>query len=152
MVPEGLVLLTSIAFAVGVIRLGRKQVLVQELPAIEGLARVDVVCVDKTGTLTEGGMRLRDVALLDDDAAVDDVLAALAAWRSPTRHPNAAPRRSRRRTRTPGGWQRHRAVVPFSSRPQVDRGDASEGHGSWVLGAPDMLLPEATRPGRDGRR
>lgn len=48
MIPEGLVLLTSVAFAIGVIRLGRKQCLVQELPAIEGLARVDVVCLDKT--------------------------------------------------------------------------------------------------------
>ncbi|MFD7988593.1 HAD-IC family P-type ATPase, partial [Kitasatospora indigofera] len=56
MVPEGLVLLTSVAFAIGVVRLGRKQCLVQELPAIEGLARVDTVCLDKTGTLTEGGM------------------------------------------------------------------------------------------------
>ena len=52
MVPEGLVLMTSIAFAVGVIRLGQRRCLVQELPAIEGLARVDVVCADKTGTLT----------------------------------------------------------------------------------------------------
>ncbi|MCO6716897.1 cation-translocating P-type ATPase, partial [Streptomyces sp. CHB19.2] len=52
MVPEGLVLLTSVAFAIGVVRLGRKKCLVQELPAIEGLARVDTVCLDKTGTLT----------------------------------------------------------------------------------------------------
>ena len=58
MVPEGLVLMTSIAFAVGVVRLGRRQCLVNELPAIEGLARVDVVCADKTGTLTENGMRV----------------------------------------------------------------------------------------------
>jgi len=61
MVPEGLVLMTSIAFAVGVIRLGRRQCLVNELPAIEGLARVDVVCADKTGTLTENGMRVSDL-------------------------------------------------------------------------------------------
>ncbi len=61
MVPEGLVLMTSIAFAVGVVRLGRRRCLVQELPAIEGLARVDVVCADKTGTLTENGMRVSDV-------------------------------------------------------------------------------------------
>lgn len=58
MVPEGLVLMTSIAFAVGVVRLGQRQCLVQELPAIEGLARVSVVCADKTGTLTENGMRM----------------------------------------------------------------------------------------------
>ena len=64
MVPEGLVLMTSIAFAVGVIRLGRRQCLVQELPAIEGLARVDVVCADKTGTLTENGMRVSDLKTL----------------------------------------------------------------------------------------
>lgn len=64
MVPEGLVLLTSVAFAIGVIRLGRKQCLVQELPAIEGLARVDVVCLDKTGTLTEGGMDVTELRLL----------------------------------------------------------------------------------------
>src|SRR6185369_4456667 len=61
MVPEGLVLMTSVAFAVGVVRLGRRQCLVNELPAIEGLARVDVVCADKTGTLTESGMRVSDL-------------------------------------------------------------------------------------------
>ena len=54
MVPEGLVLLLSTALAVGIIRLGRKRVLVGELGALEGLARVDVLCVDKTGTLTDG--------------------------------------------------------------------------------------------------
>ncbi|CAN3982276.1 HAD-IC family P-type ATPase [Kitasatospora purpeofusca] len=68
MVPEGLVLLTSVAFAIGVIRLGRKQCLVQELPAIEGLARVNTVCLDKTGTLTEGGMDLVDLRVLGADA------------------------------------------------------------------------------------
>ena len=66
MVPEGLVLMTSIAFAVGVVRLGRRQCLVNELPAIEGLARVDVVCADKTGTLTENGMRVSDLKKLDE--------------------------------------------------------------------------------------
>src|SRR5215475_273333 len=65
MVHEGLVLMTSIAFAVGVIRLGQRQCLVQELPAIEGLARVDVVCADKTGTLTENGMRVAEIKELD---------------------------------------------------------------------------------------
>ncbi|MHB1433054.1 MAG: HAD-IC family P-type ATPase, partial [Streptosporangiaceae bacterium] len=58
MVPEGLVLLTSVAMAVGVIRLAARRVLVQDLPAIEGLARVDVVCCDKTGTLTQGRMHV----------------------------------------------------------------------------------------------
>ena len=79
MVPEGLVLMTSIAFAVGVIRLGQRQCLVNELPAIEGLARVDVVCADKTGTLTENAMRLAEVRQLGDDPQVHQALAALAA-------------------------------------------------------------------------
>jgi cation-transporting ATPase E len=64
MVPEGLVLLTSIAMAVAVIRLARYKVLVQDMPAVEVLARVDTVCVDKTGTLTEPGMHVRDVISL----------------------------------------------------------------------------------------
>ena len=54
MVPQGLVLLTSVAFGVAAVTLARRQVLVQQLPAVEGLARVDVVCFDKTGTLTDG--------------------------------------------------------------------------------------------------
>ncbi|MFB6436030.1 HAD-IC family P-type ATPase [Streptomyces sp. NPDC056411] len=72
MIPEGLVLLTSVAFAIGVIRLGRKQCLVQELPAIEGLARVDVVCLDKTGTLTEGGMDVHGLRPIGPEGAGAD--------------------------------------------------------------------------------
>ncbi|WP_426501123.1 HAD-IC family P-type ATPase [Streptomyces sp. D54] len=81
MIPEGLVLLTSVAFAIGVVRLGRKQCLVQELPAIEGLARVDVVCLDKTGTLTEGGMDVTEVRPLNgsDEAYVTQVLRAFGS-------------------------------------------------------------------------
>ncbi|MDG9681196.1 HAD-IC family P-type ATPase [Streptomyces sp. DH18] len=81
MIPEGLVLLTSVAFAIGVVRLGRKQCLVQELPAIEGLARVDVVCLDKTGTLTEGGMDVTEVRPLNgsDEAYVTRVLRAFGS-------------------------------------------------------------------------
>jgi cation-transporting P-type ATPase E len=70
MVPEGLVLLTSLAFAVAAVTLARRQVLVQELPAVEGLARVDVVCLDKTGTLTEGAIEFDElVPLTADDSA-----------------------------------------------------------------------------------
>jgi cation-transporting ATPase E len=81
MIPQGLVLLTSVAFAVGVVRLGRRNVLVQELAAVEGLARVDVICFDKTGTLTEGRMSAEEILLLvDEDEAIDltDALGALA--------------------------------------------------------------------------
>jgi cation-transporting ATPase E len=81
MVPEGLVLLTSIAFAIGVVRLGRRRCLVQELPAIEGLARVDTVCLDKTGTLTEGCMNVTELRTLNgaDETHVRGVLAALGS-------------------------------------------------------------------------
>jgi magnesium-transporting ATPase (P-type) len=77
MIPEGLVLLTSVAFAVGVIRLGRRRCLVQELPAIEVLARVDVLCLDKTGTLTEPGMELDQVIEVAADVPVRKLLASL---------------------------------------------------------------------------
>src|SRR6266487_3070930 len=77
MIPEGLVLLTSVAFAVGVIRLGRRRCLVQELPAIEVLARVDVLCLDKTGTLTEPGMELDQVIELMPGVPARKVLASL---------------------------------------------------------------------------
>ena len=105
MVPEGLVLMTSIAFAVGVIRLGRRQCLVNELPAIEGLARVDVVCADKTGTLTENGMRVSDLKRLDE-RDVGDVLAQLAA---DDPRPNASMQASARPTRCRPVGRRPRA-------------------------------------------
>src|SRR5690606_25525016 len=66
MVPEGLVLLTSLAFGIAAVTLARRNVLVQELPAVEGLARVDVVCLDKTGTLTEGEVAFDDLELVGD--------------------------------------------------------------------------------------
>jgi len=72
MVPEGLVLLTSIAMAVSVIELARKRVLVQDLPAVEVLARVDTVCADKTGTLTEPGMQVQEAVPLGSVENVRD--------------------------------------------------------------------------------
>ena len=100
MVPEGLVLMTSIAFAVGVVRLGRRQCLVNELPAIEGLARVDVVCADKTGTLTENGMRVSDLQQLDE-GDVGNVLAQMAA---DDPRPNASMQAIGEAYKMPPGW------------------------------------------------
>src|SRR3954463_1095864 len=81
MVPEGLVLLTSVAFAVGVVRLARRRTLVQELPAIEVLARVDVLCLDKTGTIPGGTMEVAEVRPVAGGGGfdLDAVLAAVAA-------------------------------------------------------------------------
>src|SRR6266704_3313821 len=76
MVPQGLVLLTSVAFGVAAVTLARRKVLVQELPAVEGLARVDVVCFDKTGTLSDGNIVFDRVERLDDQAPVEAALGA----------------------------------------------------------------------------
>ncbi|MET8843626.1 HAD-IC family P-type ATPase [Streptomyces rubiginosohelvolus] len=145
MIPEGLVLLTSVAFAIGVVRLGRKQCLVQELPAIEGLARVDVVCLDKTGTLTEGGMDVTEVRPLNgsDEAYVTEVLRTFGA--SDPR-PNASlqaiidayPQREE------AAWTVTDAM-PFSSARKYSGAAFAEADGTasaWLLGAPDVLLSE----------
>ncbi|OZF52822.1 HAD-IC family P-type ATPase [Rhodococcus sp. 14-1411-2a] len=137
MVPEGLVLMTSIAFAVGVIRLGQRQCLVQELPAIEGLARVDVVCADKTGTLTENGMRLSELMLMDEHDS-DSVTAALASLAHDDPRPNASVQAVGEAYPDAPGWTQS-AVAPFSSAKKwsgLSYGD----HGNWLLGAPDVLL------------
>jgi len=137
MVPQGLVLLTSIAFAVGVIRLGRRQVLVQELPAIEGLARIDTICFDKTGTLTEGSLIVQDVVPLTDH----DPTEPLAALGGAEPAPNATLRAIMDRFPAAPGW-RVDAAVPFSSARKWSAASFS-GRGTWVLGAPEIVVPEA---------
>ncbi|MER7110281.1 HAD-IC family P-type ATPase [Streptomyces sp. NPDC000229] len=143
MIPEGLVLLTSVAFAIGVIRLGRKQCLVQELPAIEGLARVDVVCLDKTGTLTEGGMDVTELRTLggSDEAYVRTVLGALG---ESDPRPNASLQAIIDAYPDTERWRCTQAL-PFSSARKYSGAAFSEGDGqtsTWLLGAPDVLLPD----------
>ncbi|MEU5882721.1 HAD-IC family P-type ATPase [Spirillospora sp. NPDC047279] len=136
MIPEGLVLMTSIAFAVGVVRLGRRRCLVQELPAIEGLARVDVLCVDKTGTLTEPGMDLDEIVVLDEGLPGRQALAAIAG---DDPDPNATMQAVKEGLDEPDpGWSTTE-TVPFSSARKWS-GAAFDGEGSWVFGAADVLL------------
>jgi cation-transporting ATPase E len=143
MVPEGLVLLMSLAFALGAIRLARKRTLVQELAAVEGLARVDVVAVDKTGTLTEGRIEVERVVPLDGGDPGEEALAALAAA---DEHPNATLVAIGERFPAPtGGWE-VAGAVHFSSARKWS-GASFDGRGTWVLGAPDVLL----RSDPDGR-
>ncbi|MGY4972285.1 HAD-IC family P-type ATPase [Streptomyces nigrescens] len=141
MIPEGLVLLTSVAFAIGVIRLGRKKCLVQELPAIEGLARVDVVCLDKTGTLTEGGMDVNGLRTLDgEEAYIRQVLGALG---ESDPRPNASLQAIIEAYPADGGW-RCTQSLPFSSARKYSGAsfNGPDGESStWLLGAPDILLP-----------
>ena len=148
MVPEGLVLMTSIAFAVGVIRLGQRQCLVQELPAIEGLARVDVVCADKTGTLTESGMRLSEVRGFDGSgmpsgpapAEVTEILAQLTATEP---NPNASLAAIAEAIAAPSVIWTETHHAPFTSARKWS-GSTFDGQGTWVLGAPDVLAPEGS--------
>ena len=135
MVPEGLVLLTTIAFALGALRLAKRRVLVQELAAIEGLARVDVVCIDKTGTLTEPGMVVHGVEPLGDtaDGLLRDVLGALAGA-DPARNATLGAVAAA----FPSPPWRPVGRIPFSSARKWSAAQF-EGHGTWVIGAPDVL-------------
>ncbi|RBY87956.1 hypothetical protein DQ241_10625 [Blastococcus sp. TF02A-30] len=143
MIPEGLVLLTTLAFMVATVALARRQTLVQELPAVEGLARVDVVCLDKTGTLTSGDVRFDRLEPLDGTGP-DAVATALGALVAADAANATAAALAAVFPPPPDG--RGTEVVPFSSarkwsavRPPGDR--------TWVLGAPEMVL--AGTPGAE---
>ncbi|HEX5608766.1 MAG TPA: cation-translocating P-type ATPase [Solirubrobacterales bacterium] len=138
LIPEGLVLLMSVTFAVAAVRLAKRQTLVQQMSATESLAAVDTICVDKTGTLTAGELRLRGVAFAEG-VGKEAGEAALARF--------AASAGDRNRTletiaeRYPGEAGRVSAEVPFSSEWKwsgVTLAGGSDG-ATYVLGAPDIL-------------
>jgi cation-transporting ATPase E len=143
LVPEGLVLLASVAFAVGAARMARRGALVQRLSAVESLAGVDVVCVDKTGTLTDGTLALHEIVALGghSEAEVRAELGAFAtslAGRNPTADAIAD---------ALGGVQRAVDVeVPFSSRWKWSGLTLQDGE-TQVLGAPDVLLAQVADAG-----
>ena len=136
MVPEGLVLLTTLAFLSAAVRLARQQVLIQELPAVEGLARVSTVCLDKTGTITTGRIVFESLDIVDAARTDDEVRAALATLASgETTGTLVAIAEEVMGT---SGWD-VAASVPFSSARKWSAVH-SIGRGSWVLGAPEVLL------------
>jgi cation-transporting ATPase E len=162
MIPEGLVLMTSIAFAVGVVRLGRRRCLVQELPAVEILARVDTLCLDKTGTLTEPGMVLKEIQYVP--SAPDGVEGKLAALVAADPNPNQTVQAIAAGMPDPPPLQVVE-TVPFSSARKYsgaafasersseesslrlasvaeasDAAGVTASEGSWLLGAADVLL------------
>ena len=139
MVPEGLVLLTSVVFAVAAIRFAQHGMVVQELASVEMLARADVICLDKTGTLTDGRMVVDRVVPLAGDVP-EDAVAALAGCDPDPNQTTAAIARA----------FPHDPVWPVLSRVPFasTRGWSAAtfaAHGTWVLGAPDVLAP-ASRP------
>jgi len=136
MVPEGLVLLTSLSFLLAAVTLARRQVLVQELPAVEGLARVDVVCLDKTGTLTEGDITFDGLHPIAGHRT-EEAEAALGAVAADPEG-NATARAIAEALPPPEAWQRTGGVAFSSGRKWSATAFADQG--TWVLGAPDVLL------------
>ena len=146
MIPQGLVLLTSMNFAIGSATLARRGVLVQELPAVEVLARVDCLCLDKTGTLTTGGIRVRSVEIISGDESA--VLRALASASSDRTNATAeAIWQHLGEEAQAGAAERIKWSVPFSSaRKWSAWGTDSE---SWILGAPEFVIDEAVAANAD---
>jgi cation-transporting ATPase E len=144
MIPLGLVLMTSVAFAVGAVRLARQKVLIQELAAVEGLARVDVLCLDKTGTLTVGRIVFNAVhdAGTGPPAGWNQVLGWFGA------DPNAnATARCLADTFPCEGVLRPVSSVPFSSARKWSAVSFPAGTpmaGTWLLGAPEIVLDPRT--------
>ena len=140
MVPLGLILMTSVAFAVGAVKLSRQQVLVQELPAVEGLARVDVICFDKTGTLTDGSFTF-DAASAPDGGAPVEPWASVVEAMALDEHANDTAKALASGLEG-GAPARIARSIPFSSARKwsavvVEDGEA---RGTWVLGAAELVL------------
>ena len=143
LVPQGLVLLLSMAQAVAVIRLGRQNVLVQKLQAVETLARVTVLASDKTGTLTTGAVALDDVEALEGHrngaGRANDIDSALAAIASADEFPNATMKALQTARPDNPGWS-VAGRVAFDSSNKYSAVEFDPG-GAWYLGAPEVLLP-----------
>ena len=139
MIPEGLMLLTSSVLAVSVVRLSRQRVLVRELASIESLARVDVLCLDKTGTLTEGEMDVTAILPLSDalpPGGAEALLSRLTAVLDDTAPTFSAIRRAC----PPDASAQASALLPFSSARK--RSGAAFSDGALLLGAPKWLCPD----------
>ena len=137
MVPDGLVLLTSLAFMAGVIALARRNALAKQLSTVEVLARVDVLCLDKTGTITTGEIRFARTHVADGrtDAEVRDGLVALA---TADRAPNPTMAAIASEVGTDSTWAVDE-IEPFDSERKWSAASFVD-HGWFYLGAPDFLL------------
>ena len=136
MIPEGLVLLTSSVMAVSVIRLSKYKVLVQQLYAIESLARVDVICLDKTGTLTKGSMQVvKYETLTKTNENIPDIMNAIAKNTTDT---NATMKAIKAHFKKGSSWQLTKNT-PFSSERKYSLYTFKE-QGTFYLGAPEYLL------------
>lgn len=159
MVPQGLVFMTSLALTIGAVTLARRRVLVHELAAVEGLARVDMLCVDKTGTLTEGALTVDALEPVDHPASG---WQQALAWFAAEPGANATARAMAAAVGPRTGDHLPDVTVPFSSSYKWSAAHFREGGspGTWVLGGADVVLDETaagvqqqvSRLARAGRR
>lgn len=136
MIPEGLILLTSVALAVGVVRLAKRQTLVQQLYCIETLARVDTLCLDKTGTITTGEMQVSDVVPVD--MPYEFTVNALKAFTAVMTDDNPTSMALKKRFEGGTDWKLVH-TEPFSSARKWS-GAQFERYGSIIVGAPEFVL------------
>ena len=137
MIPDGLVLLSSVVMAVSVIKLAKQKAIVQGLFSIENLARVDVLCLDKTGTITQGTMELIDEIVLEEEGLTDRICAYLTAIDEDTSTSEAI----REKYANIVKWKT-KQLVSFSSKRKWGAVEFVE-EGTFVLGAPEMVLGDA---------
>ena len=139
MIPEGLYLLTSVALAVSVMRLAQRQTLVHELSAVETLAHVDVLCVDKTGTITQPEMTVREVVPLDEErcsaAKVEEIFNA---YYRAIDADNDTARAMAERFNKSSVWQVER-TIPFTSANKWSA-VIFKSYGAYVVGAPEFIM------------
>nr|WP_325186511.1 cation-translocating P-type ATPase [uncultured Oscillibacter sp.] len=145
MIPEGLFLLTSVALAVSVVRLAQNRTLIHEMSAIETLARVDVLCVDKTGTVTCPQMRVREVVPLDAAAWTEaDIADTLGAFYRVMEPDNDTARAIAEKFSYGPAWP-SRETVPFSSATKWSAVNFAL-RGATVIGAPEYVLGDELEP------
>nr|WP_027973994.1 cation-translocating P-type ATPase [Streptococcus porci] len=141
MLPKGIALLTMTSLLTAVIKLGMKNILVQEMYSVETLARVDVLCLDKTGTITQGKMTVEEVQSLSDEYSLEKIQKLLAAYSQASTDSNS----TAQAIRTAFGELKHpyqiRESIPFSSDRKWGAVTVDD-FGSLFLGAPEMLLTE----------
>ena len=139
MIPEGLVLLTSVSFVLGVGRLAVKKALVQEMESIEALARVDVLCLDKTGTITTGELDVADV-IPQKDATIEHIREVMGELVGAFDDTNVTQEALKKYFKATGNWKVQQKI-PFSSERKF-RAISFEEQGGFVLGAPEFLQGE----------